>query len=465
MPKHVLFALLLLIGCRAPQIPIEGPALVLQDVTVIDGTGQSPQPNRTVVIQGDRIVAIDRAGAFRFSDEAEVLNLAGHFLLPGFIDMHAHVTILPTTEEGSLAQSYDRATSEQVMRMLLAAGITTVRNPAAPTEDGIALREAVATGQIVGPRIFTAGRAMNRVAGPFGPFVATPDAERVREEVRRQAAAGVDFIKVYGALPPALVEAAIDEAHAHDLRVIGHLQRTSWTTAAGFGIDAITHGAPWSTEYLPQAVQAGYRGTMKDRIFWLENIDLDGPSIQKMMDALAEHHITIDPTLIAYHTKFWDSDPRYREHPDLPAVPAAIREGWQQGTFTSDWSEADFRRAQAAWPNLLDLTQRLHSRGVLLTAGSDLPNPWVIPGIGFHEELHLLNTAGIPSMDVLQIATHNGAVALGIDDDVGTVAVGKQADLVLLSADPLADIRNTKSVHLVIQQGIKYRPAALLKAP
>ncbi|HMB91014.1 MAG TPA: amidohydrolase family protein [Rhodothermales bacterium] len=465
MHKYLLLILLLLLSCQDPRTPVAGSALVLLGVTVIDGTGHPPQPNRTVVIQDDRIVAIDSAGTFAFSEETEVLDLAGYFLLPGFIDMHAHVTILPTKEDGTLARSYDRVASEQVLRMLLAAGITTVRNPAAPTEDGIALREAIAAGEIAGPRIFTAGRALNRVAGSFGPFVATPDEEQVREVVRRQAAAGVDFVKVYGALPPALVEVAIDEAHAHGLHVIGHMQRTSWTQAARFGIDAITHGAPWSAAYLPEALQDSYRGTMKDRIVWLENIDLDGPAIQEMLDALAEHHVTIDPTLIAYHTKFWDQDPRYRANPDLSSVPTPIREGWQRSTFTSDWTDAAFERAQAAWPKMLDLTRRLHERGILLTAGSDLPNPWVIPGVSFHQELLLLNEAGIPSMDVLQIATCHGAIALGVDDEVGTIAVGKRADLVVLAADPLMDIRNTQAVNLVLKNGTPYHPATLLETP
>ncbi len=126
----------------------------------------------------------------------------------------------------------------------------------------------------------------------------------------------------------------------------------------------------------------------------------------------------------------------------------------------ADSDEAN--RNASAWPTVLGLTKRLFDRGVLLTAGSDLPNPWVIPGVSFHEELQLLADAGIPPLDVLQIATSNGAVALGIDDEIGTVEPGKRADLVVLSANPLDDIYNTRSIEWIIQAGTVLKPDSLL---
>ena len=457
----VLVGAVLLAGCRDERRRFDGTHLVLEGVTVIDGTGRPPQPGQAVVLQGNCTVAVGKVGDFVVADETEVIELAGRYLLPGFIDMHAHVTILPANN-GRRVPHYDRAVSEQVLRTLLAFGITTVRNPAAPTADGVELREAVAGGEVIGPRIFTAGSALDRGTRAFGPFVAVTTEEAVREEVRRQAEAGVDFVKVYAALPPRMVEVAVEEAHAHGLRVIGHMQRTTWTQAARFGIDALTHGAPWSPAYLPEEKRAGYPPSMQGRIYWLEHLDLDGPQIDSMLTALAEHHVTIDPTLIAYHTKFWGDDPRYLNHPDSSLVPEMIRDGWQQGAFTPDWTEEDYRRAKAAWPTVLGLTKRLFDRGVLLTAGSDLPNPWVIPGVSFHEELQLLADAGIPPLDVLKIATINGAVALGIDEEVGTVEPGKRADLVVLRANPLDDIRHTRSIEWIIQGGTFLKPDSLL---
>lgn len=453
----VLVGAVLLAGCRDERMRFDGTHLVLEGVTVIDGTGRPPMPGQAVVLQGDRIVAVGDWDDFVYDESTEVIELAGRYLLPGFIDMHAHVTILPVKNGGHVPH-YDRAVSEQVLRTLLAFGITTVRNPAAPTTDGVELREAVANGEVIGPRIFTAGSALNR--GTQGPFVAVLSEESVREEVRRQAEAGVDFVKVYAALPPRLVEVAVEEAHAHGLRVIGHMQRTTWTQAARFGIDALTHGAPWSPAYLPEEKRAGY--PMQGRIYWLEHLDLDGPQIDSMLTALVEHGVTIDPTLIAYHTKFWGDDPRYLNHRDSSLVPEMIRDGWRQSAFTSDWTEEDYRRAKAAWPTVLGLTKRLFDRGVLLTAGSDLPNPGVIPGVSFHEELQLLTDTGIPPLDVLQIATANGAVALGINDETGTVEPGKRADLVVLTANPLVNIHNTRAIEWIILGGTLLKPDSLL---
>lgn len=130
--------------------------------------------------------------------------------------------------------------------------------------------------------------------------------------------------------------------------------------------------------------------------------------------------------------------------------------GWRRGTFVSDWSEEDFRCSAAAWPKVLRLLKAYHTQGVRLVTGSDEPNPWVIPGISLHQELELYAEAGIPPAEILKMATHNGAEALGILPDVGTVEAGKRADLVVLSASPLADIRNTRKIERVFREGREF---------
>jgi imidazolonepropionase-like amidohydrolase len=185
----------------------------LKGATVIDMTGNAPY-QADVEIRGGIIEAIGRD--LIVPTGAKVLNISGGYILPGFTDMHAHVTFLRTTEYSS----YDRPTSERVLRMLLAYGITTVRNPAAPAVESVRLRDDVADGKIMGPRILTAGESLN--GNPF-----STEAE-IRREVDRQAAAGVNYIKVYANSAPDQTAAAIDEAHKHGLKVIGHLQSTDW---------------------------------------------------------------------------------------------------------------------------------------------------------------------------------------------------------------------------------------------
>ena len=245
-------ALVITLGCTPAGEQLEGEGLlVLEGATLIDGTGTAPLPDAIVVIQDAQIFRVGRMGDYRYPDNTRVMNLAGRYLLPGFIEMHAHLTtgpIVPDTVDGRkvFRSIYNRGASEDYLRTLLAMGITAVRNPAGPTEEAIALRNSVADSQLLGPTIFTAGNLI--VAAPsywVGLSTEVQSENEVREEVRRQAMAGVDYVKLYFSLRPELVRAGIDEAHAQGIKAIGHLGVTSWTEAAEAGIDgASAWGCP-----------------------------------------------------------------------------------------------------------------------------------------------------------------------------------------------------------------------------
>ncbi|MGZ3441762.1 MAG: amidohydrolase family protein, partial [Polyangia bacterium] len=394
--------------------------ILLQDVTVIDGTGAAARPHCDVAIDGARIAAVGPTGTLPPGD-ATLVPLAGRFVVPGFIDLHAHVMNHAWDERGQIRPRWDRAGALELLRMLLLYGVTTVRDPGSETEAAVALREAIATGRVVGPTLYTAGRMLDASRFDPEPFAPVFDAEAVRREIRWQAALGVDAIKVYSSMPPALVGVAIAAAHAHKLPLLGHLQATSWTEAAALGIDVVEHAAPWSTSYLPRDKQAGYDGSLYGRVYWLENVALDGPEIGAMIDALVAHDVTVDPTLIAMWTKLYgDEAPRGA---DVARAPAIYRVGWPAGSFTARWTAAQYRRAHAAWPRLLALTARMWRRGVRLTVGTDTPTPWIVPGASVHDEMALLHEAGLPPLEVLRAATANAARALGKGDLLGTVAV------------------------------------------
>ena len=391
-------------------------AVILEGATLIDGTGALPIPNTTIVIDGNRIVFVSNNTADNFDlnfTAANSVNLTGKYIIPGLFDMHAHVASV-------LKDSYNQSESEHALRMLLTHGITTVRNPGGPTEQSVALRDNVSEGRIVGPQIFTAGQLLNTPQIPV-PFVEkkVQTEQDVRQEVRTQVLAGVDYIKLYVGLTPDLVKAAIDEAHFYGKKVIGHLYMTSWTDAANLGIDALTHGVPVSPFVLSEADQQEFLEFGDhpfNHLLWLDLIDLNGPEINNMISALINNDIPVDPTLDIYEIITKES------------------------------------RHQYLWPKVLQLTKMLYDNGVTILSGSDIPNFDLVPGTSLHHELEILVDAGIPPLEVIKIATGNGAQALGIED-VGTIESGKQADMVILSNSPVDDISNTKKIEAVINNG------------
>src|SRR5215213_772272 len=406
---------------------------VLVGPTLIDGTGDPPKPNAVIIINGNKIVAVTNETQYRDqyyyyslinnneTARVNVLNLTGKYVIPGLFDMHAHVA-------GVRKNSYNQNFSENALEMLLDYGVTTIRSPAGPTNESIALKHNVSKGNIEGPEIFTAGVLLNspQIAIPFVEKQISTE-EEAREEVRYQAAAGVDYIKLYVGLPPNLVKAAIDEAHIQGIRVIGHLYMTSWTDAANSGIDALTHGVPVN----PFLLSAGDKreqflengGGPFDHLLWLDLVDLNSKEIREMINALVENDIPVDPTLSIYEAILKDD-----------------------GGFSNPQN-------QLRWAKVLQLTKIMYDSGIQILSGSDIPNFGLVPGASLHNELEILAEAGIKPLQVIEIATNNGAKALGIDDIVGTIQPEKQADMVVLSANPLENISNTKQIEAVIVDG------------
>jgi imidazolonepropionase-like amidohydrolase len=402
--------------------------LVLHGATLIDGTGSPPKAGTDIIISGNKIVAVINQSGYldnlysndfnRMQVRVSILNLSGKYVMPGLFDMHAHVA-------GVLKDSYDHAISKKMLQMLLDNGITTIRNPGGPTNESISLRQDVFEGKIAGPEIFTAGRLLNSPEFPI-PFVeeqVTSD-EEVIDEVRRQASLGVDFIKLYVGLDPKLLKIAVDEAHRQRVKVIGHLHLTSWTEAAKLGIDFLTHGVPVSPSLLSEEKrrifdQAG--GGPFSHSLWLDLVDLDSSETRNMIESLVENQIPVDPTLNVYE--------------------AVFMEGFYDPQNTQRWNK------------VLQLTKMMHESGVKILSGTDIPNFGFVPGESLHHELKLLADAGIKPMNVIKIATKNGAEALDIINQTGTIEPGKQADFLILSSNPIEDIENVKRVETVISNG------------
>jgi imidazolonepropionase-like amidohydrolase len=445
------------VGDAAPPNSV----IILHDVTIIDPSAKSIRPHMSILLDGGRIKQVLPSRNLKRIRTAKVLKLSGRYVLPGFIDMHVHVLGSPRAESGEILPKPDAVTTRRLLAGVLAAGVTTVRDPGAPTTAAVELRDQVERRAIVGPRIITAGSILNLNA--VGPeFVSVKTEAEVCAEVERQKAAGVDLVKVYSGLRPGMIAAAIGCAHKAGLKIIGHV--FDWTEAANLHIDGLEHAAPWSPQYLAPDRREGGPSGMFARVYWLKNLELDSAPVRVLVAALVRNRVTVDPTLIAMHTKFWGDDPAYTHSDDLALAPPQYVRGWKNGSFTASWGPAEYEAAKLQWGKLASFVKLLFDQGVLLTTGTDTPTPWIVPGVSLHQEMKLLHEAGIPTMDVLRMATFNAAVVLGKDQEFGRVRPGMAADLVVLNGNPVTDISNTRRIEFVIQAGTVFTPRDLRAA-
>ncbi len=365
-------------------------SLVVTGVTVIDGTGTAPLTNRAVIITGDRIVGIvDAADKGPIPKGARVIQARGKFVIPGLWDMHVHLTA-------------------NDLVALVAYGVTGIRDMGNMLSEVDSWRAQIAAGTRVGPRIFRVGPTINGQA--FGPVhvAVTSDAE-ARTAVRVLKHVGVDAIKIHRALSREAYFALSDEAKKLSIPFVGHIpQAVTAQEASDAGQASFEHtetlfegGAPLKQEDAP-ALFARF----------VKNGNAFTPTLVNYRGSAEPANI--DPDLL-------------RRYPDLPAGRKRM-----------------FR-------SFVELVGLMNRTGVTLMTGSDLGSQWISPGSSLHDELAILVEAGLTPMEALQAATVNPARFLRVD--AGTVEAGKVADLVLLEANPLLDIRNIGRIQAVILRG------------
>jgi imidazolonepropionase-like amidohydrolase len=454
MSLHIVLALLCA-GLLAGRADAQGTPrrTLIDNVRILDGHGGPARAGR-VLIEGERIAQVLSAAEARPAADETIDGQSG-FLLPGFIDMHAHLMLPRCGLDIPAAQKFDRAVSERMLAVLLEFGITTVRSPATPTIEGLRLRDDLNAGRVRGPRALASAELINDPA---------MSDEALRQIVRDALPYRPDYFKVYARLSPQAVASVIDEAHKHGVPVIGHLGQTSWLEGARLGIDDLTHAVDWSpkmlspanrTKYFAAVRSYGIRGVFRARIDWLELLDLGSAEVTDTIAEIARRSIAVDPTLVAFDTKFAaPGGGRYAGNRYARIVPELQQDwtGCPDITSTGDWRAEDHRRWNAAYPKLQAFVRMMRDAGVLLTTGTDLTNPWVIPGESLHQEFELLVAAGFTPSEVLKMTGENAAKALR-SDDVGLIEPGRRADLVLLGADPTENISNSRSIRRVMQAG------------
>ena len=444
------------------QQSADPPQLAITHVTVVDATGAPPRADGTVVIANGRIAAID-SGASLIARDARIIDAHGLFLIPGLWDMHAHAF-----SEGSahlLPLFY--------FDLAVANGVTGLRDMAGFADNIEAdeqWRNALRTGAIRGPQLLLAGALVDGPNPTYPRSITVGTPRQAREAVDSLQRRGVDFIKVYNMLPREEFLAIAEEAKKDSIPFAGHVPlsvRASEASDAGqksfehlWGLllessnrEDELRAKMWNEANRPGTRPSQLRPTTKFARELAESYDPQKASA--LFALLVKNHTWQVPTLSVLHMLAYIEDVSKQDDPRLRYFPRLLQEEWDPARDwrTNQRDEAEIRNSHLLFDQDLKLVREMHAAGVRMLAGTDSTEPYTYPGFTLHDELAWLVTAGLTPMEALQSATRNAAEFLGRSDRQGTVEVGKDADLVLLKANPLTDIHNTQKIDAVILHG------------
>ncbi|MGE0608358.1 MAG: amidohydrolase family protein [Pirellulales bacterium] len=438
-------------AARAEE-PIDTAAAVLaiERCSLFDPRTEQMLPDRTIVVRGSRIAAV--AGPDEPLDlpaDATRMDGRGKYVLPGLIDAHTHMVHV---------LDFAHVTGDEVLPLYLAAGVTSVRSTGEEVVAATLVARFAAAHPESCPRVFTCSPLLDAnppIHRDIGRGVSDPaQVPAIFDDLMRW---DISTVKIYAGTGREVGRAIIDEAHRRQIFVTAHLGNYSAQHAVEDGIDGLEHIWSVFNYVIPPEVagQPGHRG----------RLDLGNPLCESLVAELARRQVYVDPTLAVFRNMILLPDvPEVAEHPDNALAPRRLREFWPvylKQTGCPQGGPLEDRRREFA--KFQELTGKLHRAGVPLLAGTDSPEPQVTPGFSLHQELQMLVESGLSPAAALRAATLNNALALHQEDQLGSIAPGKLADMLLLTANPLVDIRHSRRIETIIRGGNVVDPAKLLR--
>jgi enamidase len=428
---------------------VEAPIIVLTHARVIDGTGAAPLEDQTLVIRSGNIAAIGQTGTLAHPEGSTVLDLTGKTVIPGLVMMHEH-TYYPTGPGvyGQLGESF--------VRLYLAGGVTTMRT--AGNANGvmdIELKRQIDAGKQPGPAIDATAPYLNGEQGMLQMHV-LKDADDARRQVDYWADMGATSFKAYMNITRDELRASIAAAHARGLKITGHLCSVTYAEAADLGIDNLEHGFLASTDFVSDKKPDACPGQAVGQRT-IASLDPQSERVHALINKLVDKHVALTSTLTVFET-FTPGRPK---PPGLEVLLPELRESF----------ETAFQRSQqntqsvyaALFPMGMALERAFVKAGGLLIAGTDPTGiGGVIPGFSDQRQIELLVEEGFTPVEALRIATLNGARYLGRDARIGSIAAGKQADLVVINGDPSKTITDVRKVEIVFKQGVGFDSPKLI---
>lgn len=449
---------------------VDTSKVVLEHVEIIEGTGSAPRADQNIYIENGKIAAISAGKDQTASDGTTILDLRGHAVIPGLVGMHNHLFYLLRP---NLAPDRSFASpglfvqmTYSAPRLYLANGVTTMRTAGSIEQyTDLKLKREIERGAIPGPHLDVTGPYLDGPGSPNLQMQELKGPEDARQTVAYWADRGVTSFKAYAHITRDELRAVVIEAHKRGLKVTGHLCSVSYEEAAEIGIDNLEHGFFANTALDPDKQPDLCSASGGD--YTLERTIPGTAEAERLIGTLIRHHVAITSTLpnFAASLAAVDSAPDGRA-PLRPAVLQAMSPAARDAYLYSRNRPAN-KVAQAADAVLfrreMDLERAFVAAGGLLLAGADaVGNGGVIPGFGDQREIELLVEGGFTSLEALRIATLNGAIFLGREAQIGSIATGKNADLVVVKGDPAARIADIENVEIVFKDGAGYDVAKLL---
>ncbi len=431
------------------MVKVDAAVVAITNVRVIDGTGAAARAGQTVIIRDGNIAAL--GPNVPVPEGAAIIDGSGKSLIPGLVMLHEH-TYYPAGEQvyGQYGVSFTR--------LYLAGGVTTMRTGG--NVNGvmdITLARRASNFEIASPAIDATAPYLN---GPntFLQMHGLKDAEDARRQVAYWAEMGATSFKAYMQITRAQLGAAIEEAHKRGLKVTGHLCSVTYAEAASLGIDNLEHGFAASTDFVadkkPDACPGQGQGQQTINA-------LDPASIQfkTLVKTLVDRKVALTSTLTVFET----FTPNRPMPPGVEVLVPHLRDQYRQ-TFESASKRAN-NAYSTLFPKMMQLEREFVRAGGMLVAGTDpTGSGGVVPGFSNQRQVELLVEAGFTPLEAISISTLNGAKYLGRDQRIGSIAVGKQADLVLLAGDPSTTIGDIRKVDTVFRQGVGFNPDAIIKS-
>lgn len=428
----------------------EESSVVIEHCTLFDSESGTMSPDQTIIIQGSKITTVGSATDLPdIPADAFRIDGRGKFALPGLIDAHVHLVHI---------LDFAHITGDETLPLYLAAGVTSVRSTGDEIVAATLVQRIAAAHPEFCPRVFTCSPLLDAdppIHRDIGRGVTDP--AKVPTLFDDLSQWDISTVKIYAGTSREIGKAIIEESHRRNLFVTAHLGRYAAQDAVADGVDGLEHIWSVFNYVIPpeMASEPGHRG----------NLDLNNPICESLVAELARRKIYVDPTLAVFRNMILLPDvPEVHEHPDNGLVPRRLQDFWplylKQTGCPQGGPLMDRRREFAKYQ---ELTGKLYRAGVPLLVGTDSPEPQVPPGFSLHQELEMLVESGMTPADVLTAATLTNATVLKEQERLGSISEGKIGDIILLTDNPLEDIRHTRNIELVIHNGLVCHPDELLK--